>query len=85
MLMGKPVVVSSCKPLRRIVEETGSGLVFEAGNSDALARAVIQLKDESLRRRLSEAGRRAVLEKYNWERTSKELVKMYEQLGQSRH
>jgi len=85
MLMGKPVVVSTCKPLRRVVEETGSGVVFEAGNSHALAQAVIQLKDENLRRQLGEAGRRAVLEKYNWERTSKELVRMYEQLGQSRH
>lgn len=33
MLIAKPVVVSSCRPLRRVVEETGAGLVFEAGNS----------------------------------------------------
>lgn len=85
MLMGKPVVVSTCRPLRRIIEETGGGLVFEAGNSQALAHAVIQLKDERLQRRLGEAGRRAVLEKYNWGRTSNKLLRMYEQLVQSWH
>ncbi|MEM3658728.1 MAG: glycosyltransferase family 4 protein [Candidatus Hadarchaeum sp.] len=83
MLMGKPVVVSTCKPLRRIVEETGSGLIFQAGNSESLAEAVIKLRDKNLRDQLGEAGRRAVLEKYNWAETSKKLIKVYEQLEQS--
>lgn len=80
MLMGKPVVVSTCKPLRRVVEETGSGLIFQAGNSDSLARTVVQLKDEEMRRRLGEAGQRAVLKKYNWGQTSRKLLRVYEQL-----
>jgi glycosyltransferase involved in cell wall biosynthesis len=75
-----PERLRTCKPLRRVVEETGSGLIFHAGNSDSLARAVVQLKDEGLRRQSGEAGRRAVLEKYNWARTSRELLRVYEQL-----
>jgi glycosyltransferase involved in cell wall biosynthesis len=82
MLMGKPVVVSSCKSLQRVVEETGSGLSFKAGDRQALASAVVKLKDEGVRRRLGEAGRRAVLKKYNWGRTSSKLVRIYEHLAQ---
>ena len=37
MLGRKPVIVSNCKPLERIVKETGAGLVFESGNIKNLA------------------------------------------------
>ncbi|HEC35150.1 MAG TPA: glycosyltransferase WbuB [Anaerolineae bacterium] len=80
MLLGKPVVVSSCRPLRRVVEETGGGLVFEAGNSYSLAQAVIQLKDPELREQMGRAGRQAALGKYNWERASEKLLGVYEEL-----
>lgn len=85
MLMGKPVVVSTCRPLRRIVEETGAGLVFQDKDHESLAQAVIRLKDESLRRELGEAGRRAALGKYSWRETSKKLLNVYERLGQRSH
>jgi glycosyltransferase involved in cell wall biosynthesis len=77
MLMGKPVVVSSCRPLKRIVEEIGGGIVFQAGDSVALSRAIIQLKDGKLREKLGKKGRRAVLDKYNWSHTSAKLINLY--------
>lgn len=79
MLLSKPVVVSSCKPLQRVVDETGCGLVFQAGDSNSLAQTIIQLQDPELRQGLGEAGRRAVLSKYNWSETSKKLIGVYEQ------
>jgi glycosyltransferase involved in cell wall biosynthesis len=78
MLMGKPVIVSSCRPLQRIIQETGGGLVFEAGNCNSLAQSVIQLSDDDLRHRLGEAGRKAVLDKYNWQLTSRKLLEAYD-------
>jgi len=69
MLMRKPVVVSTCKPLARIVNETGAGLVFESGNSEDFARVCLKLLDTNKRKNLGENGRKAVLEKYNWEKT----------------
>ena len=81
MSLGKPVVVSTCKPLRRVIEETGGGLVFEAGNAADLARAVVSLADEGRRRELGEAGRRAVEEHYNWAATSRALIALYDRLG----
>lgn len=81
MLMGKPVVVSNCRPLRRVVDETGAGVVFQAGDSHSLAQAIVGLRDEGLRKRLGELGQRAVLSKYNWRKTSKKLLDVYEELG----
>lgn len=80
MLLEKPVLVSSCKPLQRVVQETGSGLVFTAGDSDSLAAAILQLKDDSLRDELGRAGKQAVLDHYNWERTSQNLIRIYDNL-----
>jgi len=79
MLMNKPIVTSDCKPLKRIINETQSGLVFTAGNHLELAEQIIILKDSSLRKRLGEAGKKAVLSHYNWEETSKKLYTVYEQ------
>lgn len=80
MLLGKPIVVSSSRPLKRIVEETGCGLVYRVSDSDGLAHEVIRLKDENLRLQLGAAGRRAALSKYNWALTSRKLLKVYGQL-----
>lgn len=79
MLLRKPVVVSSCKPLKRVVEETGSGLVFQAGDANSLAQTIIQLQDPLLRHSLGEAGRQAVIDKYNWRNTSQKLIQVYHQ------
>ena len=83
MLMKKPVVVSNCKLLARIIRETQAGLVFESGNSDDFARVCLELLDAEKRKQLGENGGRAVLEKYNWEETGKALIEVYEQIGNS--
>lgn len=77
MWMKRPVVVSSCRPLKRIVEETGAGLVFEAGDADALARCITSLADDDLRERLGRAGRDATESRYNWDVTKETLLGVY--------
>jgi glycosyltransferase involved in cell wall biosynthesis len=82
MMRKRPVVVSDCPPLARIATESGGGVVFRYDDPAALARAIIDLAgDEGKRRRMAEAGRRAVMEKYNWETTSAPLVELYDHLG----
>jgi len=78
----KPVVVSDCLPLRRIVEETVSGLVYAAGEGAALAQAVLALASD--RTRAAEMGRRgraAVRARYNWDATVQGLVDCYRRLS----
>lgn len=84
MLMGKPVIVSNCLPLERLVLETKSGLVFEAGNSADLALQIKELYfNKSLRSECGSAGREAVFKRYNWREEAKKLISMYDNL--SRH
>jgi glycosyltransferase involved in cell wall biosynthesis len=77
MLKGKPVVVSSVRPLKRVVRDAQCGLVFEERNPTSLAEAVIRLWDDELRRRLGENGRRAVKDRYNWQLTVQALLSIY--------
>jgi glycosyltransferase involved in cell wall biosynthesis len=81
MSQGKPVVVSSCKGLSRIVRETGAGLEFRAGDQASLAETILELTDEETRRRIGDRGRAAVLEEFNWKQTSKKLLTIYDELA----
>jgi len=80
MLLERPVVSTDCAPLKRIVDETSAGLVYASGDAEALAAALIKLRDQKLRQQMGRAGRLAVKEKYNWSRTSKKLVALYSSL-----
>ncbi len=81
MFCAKPVVVSDCLPLKRIVEETKSGLVFRHDDPSGLAHAVVQLAAGSdIRESLGSRGRAAVLDRYNWKTEATKLVEMYHRL-----
>lgn len=81
MLMGKPAVVSNCRPLKRIVEETGSGLVFQAGDPRDLAKQVQTLyANKELRQDCGRRGHEAVLRRYNWGMESQKLCLLYNSL-----
>lgn len=84
MVMGKPVVVSSAKPLRRVVESSQAGEVFASGDAASFAASVLRLTDPERRRALGENGRRAVLERYNWATESRELVRLYAEVAAQR-
>lgn len=75
MLMKKPVVVSDCAPLERIVSETKCGLVFLAGDPSDLASRVIDVWKNP--QGYGENGYRAVVEKYNWGKEAKKLMELY--------
>lgn len=78
MLMGKPVVVSSCHPLKRIVKETKSGLIFQASDPLDLAERIRTLyADMELRENCGRRGYDAALKRYNWAIESKKLCSLY--------
>ena len=54
--------------MREFLRDEETGLVFAAGDSNALAMAVLRLLDDPvLRERLGQAGRHVVLERYDWD------------------
>lgn len=81
MLLARPVVSTDCRPLRRILEETRAGLTYPSGDAEALAKRLRELRDPAARDDLGEHGRRAVLERYNWERSAADLIALYAGLG----
>lgn len=81
MIAGKPVVVSDVRPLKRIVKETQSGLVFKANDPVSLAQAIIKLyRTPYLRRRLGRNGHRAARGAYAWRHDARVLVELYRKL-----
>ncbi len=80
MYLKKPVLVSSSPPLKRIVEETHSGLVFEAGNAQDFAEKLLFMAKSGELQKWGEAGHQAVLREYNWEKESQKLVQIYREL-----
>lgn len=83
MLLRRAVCTTDCRPLKRIVEETGCGLVVPAGDGAALARAISDLSDRGRRESMGAAGEEAVRTRYNWEVDAARLSKTYERLAAS--
>lgn len=85
MMVGKPVLVSDAPPLKRVVEELNSGLVFEGGDSKDFANKVETLYlNKVLYDQLGKNGYEATMnQNANWEATGKILINEYQQLLES--
>ena len=80
MAMKKPVVVSDCNPLKRIVERGNAGVVFRSGDTESLIREVKILADRSIRKRVGENGYKIVMNQYNWNVDGKRLLDLYSEI-----
>ncbi|MBX3044652.1 MAG: glycosyltransferase [Candidatus Kapabacteria bacterium] len=70
---GKPVIVSDVHPLKRIIEETGAGIVVDFRNIDSAAETISQI-DTLDYSRMSENAKSAFNNKYNWDYDSQILI-----------
>jgi glycosyltransferase involved in cell wall biosynthesis len=82
MTRGKPVVTPDDASLTAdIIRETESGILVDPYDAKAHASAILYLlehPDEA--KKMGENGRKAVLEKYNWENESQKLLNLYSEL-----
>ncbi|MBA4370538.1 MAG: hypothetical protein C0418_03040 [Coriobacteriaceae bacterium] len=85
MALGRPVLVSDCAPLARIVRATGAGDVFTAGEAPDLVRKVIALSDNEAASRAGAAGRVAVISRWNLEAEAPVLCSLYDELAAGKH
>ena len=83
MAMGRPIVASRTGGTPEIVVEEETGLLFPAGDGDALGRHVLRLlADESLRDQLGRAGRSRVEARFTLEQHVEAMMALYaEALG----
>jgi glycosyltransferase involved in cell wall biosynthesis len=81
MAAGIPVIASRFPLWRDIVEGNACGVCIDPADPVAIAAAIDYfVLHPDLARRMGENGRRAVLEKYNWQPESRKLVEFYAHL-----
>lgn len=78
MAMEKPIVTSDSVPFSRIITECRCGEIFKSNSSVDFADSVMKIYQSGIR--YGENGKKAVQEKYNWQKTTKELLKVYSTL-----
>jgi glycosyltransferase involved in cell wall biosynthesis len=78
MMCGVPVITNVAQ---EIVNETECGIIVEYDNMEQIREAIITLRDNpELRKRLGANGRKAFLEKYNWNLMEQRLYNVYDSL-----
>jgi len=82
MAFGLPVAASRIGPIEDVVNlEKGCALLFDPDNTGEIAGVLIQLlQDEELRRELSTKGKKLAYEKFTWEESARDMLKIYERM-----
>ncbi|GAB6102943.1 glycosyltransferase family 4 protein [Thermococcus atlanticus] len=81
MASGVPVVATDVGGIPEIVRESESGVLVPPGNELELRNAIQKLLlDDGLRARFGANGRKAVEEKYSWDRVTERIEKTYEDI-----
>ena len=81
MAVGLPIIASNFPLWKEIVEGNKCGLTVDPLNPKEIAQAIEYLLEHpELRQEMGENGRRAVIEKYNWEQEAEKLLALYQRL-----
>ena len=81
MLAGIPVICSDFPVWRELIEETNAGLLVDPFDRQAITDAVEYLKTHpGESSQMGKNGRRAVLERYNWNIEGEKLLGLYQQI-----
>jgi len=75
MSKSKPVLAADSKAIKRVIEETNSGMTYETGNPENFSTKVLEILSSNIP--FGENGLKAVKKTYNWEKDSKVLIKLY--------
>jgi glycosyltransferase involved in cell wall biosynthesis len=79
MAAGLPLIASDVPPMRRIVDETSSGVLVPPGDSAALGQAIVDLLQDTDRcKELGNCGKRAVATRYHWPVDGRRFVRAIE-------
>jgi glycosyltransferase involved in cell wall biosynthesis len=76
-----PVIGAQQGGMPEAIAEKITGLLFEGGNSDALASKILELlADKELRQLMGKVGRERVMNLFTWQRVAESLLKHYHNL-----
>jgi glycosyltransferase involved in cell wall biosynthesis len=81
MAMGLPVVMSDLPPSRPFISNGTCGFMVPPGDYGSYAEAIIEILENPDRgQAMGQEGRRRIEQSYNWERESKKLLSLYDEL-----
>jgi glycosyltransferase involved in cell wall biosynthesis len=81
MAAGLPFIASNFPLWRQIVEETQCGVCVDPASPAEIAKAIAKLlSDEAMCRAKGNAGRKAIMDRFNWLSESKKLLTLYAEL-----
>jgi glycosyltransferase involved in cell wall biosynthesis len=76
-----PIVASNFPLWKDLIDDIGCGITVDPLNVDAIAEAITWILDHPAEAAaMGERGRRAVLEKYNWDTEAQRLLALYQKL-----
>lgn len=79
---GVSIIASDVPSMRRVIEETDTGLLVPAGNPAALSDAMIRLfEDEALRARMRDNGFAAIEGPYDWYKDAARFMEAVERVA----
>ena len=74
MACGRPIVTSSCGNIPSIIKNKSTGCLFEPGNIEDLANAILfLLKNRKLSKKMGNNARKEVETKYSWKGVTKKI------------
>ncbi len=76
---GKPVFLSATKPFKRIIDETGAGVIADCESANSISKAIIDFVENADVKAMSERAYEAHVNKYNWEIDEKKLVEFLDE------
>lgn len=83
MACGKPCLASDLPGVRTVVDNHKTGFLVKPGRVDDLAEKIeILLANNDLAKKMGEAGRKKVEEKYSWKCIAKKLEKLYKDVSE---
>jgi len=81
MACGKPVVASNFPEIARVIKEADCGILVDPTDVDEIVDAILYLLEHPEEaKRMGENGRRAVEEKYSWDKMEEKLLELYGRL-----
>lgn len=78
MASGVPIVASDLPAFQSVLNDGAAGELFETGNADALAAALVHLLQDACYREALVAGGNEHVQKYDWPRIALEILDVYE-------
>ena len=85
MSVGLPTVASNYGGNMAMIGESGAGFLFEVGDAEALAKAILQIaENEALEQKMKECAKARYLSHFTAEKMSREVQNVYESLTNKR-